>query len=88
MPRSIDDILAHAEELADWFEQWEPRPEDERDPAPFRALMSAVLRRSESEREVADAVKLARERGYSWSQIGSILGTSGEAARQRYGPVA
>ena len=34
---------------------------------------------------VNDAVKHARERGYSWAFIGSLIGTSGEAARQRYG---
>jgi hypothetical protein len=34
---------------------------------------------------VRDAVRHARERGYSWAFIGSLVGTSGEAARQRYG---
>jgi hypothetical protein len=30
-------------------------------------------------------VEDARAHGYSWALIGSLLGTSGEAARQRYG---
>jgi hypothetical protein len=32
-----------------------------------------------------DAVKHARECGCSWAFIGSLVETSGEAARQRYG---
>jgi hypothetical protein len=32
-----------------------------------------------------DAVAVARQSGYSWRAIGTVLGTSGEAARQRYG---
>lgn len=34
---------------------------------------------------VRDAVTHAREHGYTWAFIGSLLGTTGEAARQRYG---
>jgi len=30
-------------------------------------------------------VSQARHEGYSWRSIGSLIGTSGEAARQRYG---
>jgi len=41
--------------------------------------------RSDAERAIKDAVDLAREHGYSWAYIGSLIGTSGEAARQRYG---
>lgn len=85
VPRSVPEILAHAEELARRFEDYEPRPEDERDPEVFTALRDAVIARSQAERGVSDAVAGARDRGCSWSVIGSLLGTSGEAARQRYG---
>jgi hypothetical protein len=30
-------------------------------------------------------VSVARAGGHSWAVIGSMVGTSGEAARQRYG---
>ena len=43
------------------------------------------LSRSDAERSMRDAVKHARECGCSWAFIGSLVGTSGEAARQRYG---
>ncbi|MGX0672161.1 hypothetical protein [Kocuria marina] len=31
MPRTVEEILAHADELAARFEQYDPRPEDELD---------------------------------------------------------
>lgn len=85
MPRSVQDILDHADELAERFEDYEPSTVDERDPAVFTELRRAVLSRSEAERTVRDAVAHAREHGYSWAFIGSLIGTTGEAARQRYG---
>jgi hypothetical protein len=60
-------------------------PADERDPAVFAELRRAVLSRSDAERTIRDAVAQAREHGYSWAFIGSLIGTTGEAARQRYG---
>jgi hypothetical protein len=85
MPRSVQDILNHADELASRFEDYEPAPDDERDPKVFAALRDAALSRSDAERSIWVAVEQARAVGYSWAFIGSLLGTSGEAARQRYG---
>ena len=85
MPRSVQDILDHSDELAKRFEEYEPSAADERDPEVFAELRQAVLSRSDAERSIKDAVKRAREHGYSWTFIGSLIGTSGEAARQRYG---
>jgi len=85
MPRSVQDILDHADELARRFETYEPAAEDERDPEVFAALRDAVVSRSAAERSIKTAVDEARAHGYSWAFIGTVLGTSGEAARQRYG---
>ena len=85
MPRTVKDILDHADDLARRFEDYEPAPEDERDPRIYAALRDAVVARSDAERSIAAAIDDAREHGYSWSFIGRLLGTSGEAARQRYG---
>lgn len=85
MPRSVQEILAHSEELASRFEKYEPAAGDERDPAAYLALLDAVVSRSEAERSIKEAVAAARSHGYSWAFIGKIIGTSGEAARQRYG---
>ena len=85
MPRSVEDILNHADELAKKFEDYEPQPGDERDPEAARALRDAGTARSDAGRSIRDAVDKARDSGLSWSLIGSVIGTSGEAARQRYG---
>jgi hypothetical protein len=85
MPRKVQGILNHGDELAKRFEDYEPDSADERDPGVFPALSRAVTSRSQAERSVKQAVSQAREHGYSWRTIGSLVGTSGEAARQRYG---
>ena len=38
MPRSVEEILKHADELATRFENYEPDPRDEIDPAAVAAL--------------------------------------------------
>jgi len=85
MPRSLEQILAHADELAERFERHESDPSEIRDAAPLRAVRQAVLDRAHAESEVAACVSRARAEGHSWQAIGAVLGTSGEAARQRYG---
>lgn len=84
-PRSIEDIKARADELADAFENYDPKPSDEDAPVPpATAVKLAAWRRDTAERELADAVRAAREMRLSWREVGEAIGTSGEAARQRY----
>jgi hypothetical protein len=84
MPRSVDEILKHADELAARFEDYEPRASDELNADAVTKLRGAVAERSEAERHMVEAIKGAREAGLSWAAIGGLVGTSGEAARQRY----
>jgi hypothetical protein len=84
MPRSLDEIIAHADELADAFEGYDPQPGDEGRITPG-SLRLIAYRRAQAERELADAARTAHEQGMSWRAIGEAIGTSGEAARQRYG---
>ena len=84
MPRSVEEILQHADELAARFENYTPSPGDELDAAAVSALRSAVMERSQAERHLIEAVRQARAAQLSWSAIGVLVGTSGEAARQRY----
>lgn len=84
MPRTVEEILAHADELAARFEDYEPADADEIDVAALTALRQAVSERSLAERHVLAAVRQARAAGLSWASIGAYVGTSGEAARQRY----
>lgn len=58
MPRSVKDILDHADELAKRFEDYEPADSDERDPRGITALRSAVVSRSDAERAIKNAVGL------------------------------
>lgn len=86
MPRSIQEILDHADELAARFENYEPNPDDER-PVEEHLLERAALARARSERQIVDAIATARAKGVSWQRIGELLGTSAQAAQQRYGNV-
>ena len=85
MPRSIQEIIAHADQLADRLERYEPAEGDER-PLEEYLLERAAIARAQGERQVVDAVATARARGVSWRRIGELLGTSAQAAQQRYGP--
>jgi hypothetical protein len=84
MPRSVDEILQHADELAERFENYEPSPGDELDAGAVALLRGAIQERSEAERHLIEAIRAARQSGMSWSAIGAFVGTSGEAARQKY----
>ena len=86
MPRSIQEILDQADELAERFRDYEPS-EDDQVPVEEYLLRRAALTRARSEREVVDAVAAARSAGISWSKIGEVLGTSAQAAQQRYSSV-
>jgi hypothetical protein len=86
MPRSIQEILDQADELAKRFEDYEPG-EGDQVPVEEYLLRRAAMARARSEREVVDAVTAARSSGISWNKIGEILGTSAQAAQQRYGAV-
>ncbi len=85
-PRSLPAILDHADELAERLENYEPADGDER-PVEEYLLERAALDRARSERQVVDAVIAARAAGASWQKIGSLLGTSAQAAQQRYASV-
>jgi hypothetical protein len=60
MPRSVEEILKHADELAKRFEDYEPRSEDKWDADAVMALREAVIERSEAERHLSGAVAKAR----------------------------
>lgn len=82
MPRSLQEILEHADDLERRFADHDPT--DVRDAAPLHAIRDAVTERASTERRVAEAVTAAGEAGVSWSVIGGMLGPPGEAARKRY----
>ena len=83
MPRTAQEILDNADELAARFERAEPG--DLREATALRTVREAFVSRAETERALRNAVVEARRDGHSWASIGAMVGTSGEAARQRYG---
>lgn len=85
MPRTMQEIIDHADTLARRFEDHEPGSAGVRDARALAAIRAAVMDRSTGERQLAQAVDAARAEGHPWSAIGAMLGTSGEAAPQRYG---
>ena len=85
MPRTTEEIIHQAEELATRFEDHEQDAEAIKDATALRELRQAFLARARAEQRVSDAVVEARADGHSWASIGAMVGTSGEAARQRYG---
>jgi hypothetical protein len=90
MPKSLQEILDHADGLARRFEDYDPRDED-RVPISeirLRRLRQATLARANAAAEVAEAVGEARGEGVPWSRIGETIGTSAQAAQKRYAAAA
>lgn len=87
MPRSIQDILDHADELAQRYEDFDPDQAEEI-PVEEYLLQRAVVARARTEQQLVDAVVTARAAGLPWQKIGALLGTSAQGAQQRYGAVA
>ena len=59
--------------------------------APLPSIMAveiAARHRDMTECGLAEAVHAARKQQLSWRELGEAMGTSGEAARQRYRAVA
>jgi hypothetical protein len=86
MPRTVDEILAQADELARRFEDAEPAGGT--DGAALRAVREAFEDLALVQKRLSERVAVAKAAGHSWATIGAMLGTSGEAARQRYGTPA
>jgi hypothetical protein len=86
MPRTLQDILNHADQLADRAERGDFDIADPHGPQAQAAarLLRAVLASADAEREIRDAVDVSREAGLSWRRIGEILGLAGETARGRF----
>jgi hypothetical protein len=86
MPRSFQDIIDHADELADAIEAYEPAPGDDVT-TPEMLLRRAAWERAEAERALVEAIVEARGDGVPWTAVGDALGTSAQAAQKRYSVV-
>ena len=88
MPRSLNELIKHADFYAKQFEDYPTSADDAIDSATFNALWAAGEQKSTIENSIAELVVKARSENMSWKLIGQVLGTTGEAARQRYGSLA
>lgn len=87
--RSVSGVTSRADEFADAFAGYDPKPGDkDASLPPVMAVKLAAWRRDTAERELAETVRAAREQKLSWREVGEAIGTSGDAARQRYGASA
>ena len=59
-------------------------PEDLRDASGFRRMIQAKRGLEKAEQELRDAVAAARASGDSWTVIGAAMGTTKQAAFQRF----
>lgn len=82
MPRRAEVIIEHAEALA----EADPAAGAHTEPA-LQALRDAVIARGRAEAGIIRALQRARAEGASWTALSAVLGTSRQAAQQRYGDV-
>ena len=54
----------------------------------LKAIAQYAVRRDRLETALADAVRVARSNGRSWSEIGTMLGVSKQAAQRKYSKLA
>ena len=83
MPRTAQEILDNADELAARFSA--PNPAISVTRLHCEPLAKHFWLEPDPNEPFTDAVVEARHDGHSWASIGAMVGTSGEAARQRYG---
>jgi FAD/FMN-containing dehydrogenase len=62
-----------------------PATHPSRDASHFRQIIAAARQADDAEDELRAAVQAARDAGDSWTIIGAALGTTKQAAQQRFG---
>ncbi|HEU0102227.1 MAG TPA: hypothetical protein VFR07_07895 [Mycobacteriales bacterium] len=73
-----------AEGTEKWLDNLDPAQLDFRDASHARAIITAVEALAASEERLREAVAQARAAGDSWTVIGAALGTSKQAAHERF----
>jgi DNA-directed RNA polymerase specialized sigma24 family protein len=84
MPRTREELEMAAAEANAWLDSLDPATTPAEDTADLRRIGQALRNVAGAESELADAVAAARLHGRSWGDIALVLGTSRQAARQRF----
>ncbi len=79
-PASADE----AEGTEDWLDSLDPTQLDFRDATHVRAIIAAANALAIAEENLRQAVAEARAAGDSWAVTGAALGTSKQAAHERF----
>jgi hypothetical protein len=72
-------------DVEDWLDSIEPEPTDARDASHIRRIIATAEALVGAEADLRAAVAAARAAGDTWDAIGVALGTSRQAAYQRFG---
>jgi DNA-directed RNA polymerase specialized sigma24 family protein len=86
MPRTRAQLEQAAADAETWLDTLDPSELDnpDTDATDLRRIGTALGAMAAAERELTEAVRLARTHGRSWADIAMVLGVSREAARKRY----
>ena len=85
MDRMSKSRAERAKALEEWAERVESSDLKEADTEALRTIAELAERRDEVESELIEAVRSARQAHRSWSEIGTMLGVSKQAAQRKYG---
>ncbi|WP_342778740.1 hypothetical protein [Phytoactinopolyspora halophila] len=77
--------MRHDSDVEQWLDTLDPATTPARDAARMRRIATARQNLTDAEQELRDAVAAARAAGDTWSMIGIALGTTRQAAFQRFG---
>ena len=88
MPRTREQIERAAAEAVAWLDALEPASTPADDVSDLRAIVKAVTDVVDAERRLEAAVRAALANGRSWAWIGQALGTTKQAAAERFGGTA
>ena len=85
MDRMSKSRVERAKALEEWAERVESSDLEEADTEALRTIAELAERREVVEEELIEAVRSARRAHRSWSEIGTMLGVSKQAAQRKYG---
>jgi hypothetical protein len=90
MPRTREQLRQAAADAERWLDALDPTAlaSPATDATHLRRIGAAVSADAASQAELAASVAAARKHGHTWTQIATMLGTSRQAARERYGEPA
>lgn len=90
MPRTREQLAQAAKDAEHWLDTLDPSAiaSPDADASRLRGIADAMREIASGETHLAEAVLEARRFGHTWTQIATMLGTSRQAAQERFGEPA